>query len=48
MSGSQGYNTLVGEWGYRLSGGQRQCISLARAMIRQPELLILDACSPLE
>lgn len=43
-----GYNTLVGERGYRLSGGQRQCIALARAMIRQPELLVLDAGSPLE
>lgn len=43
-----GYNTLVGERGYPLSGGKRQCISLARAMIRQSELLILDAGSPLE
>ena len=37
-----GYDTLVGERGFRLSGGQRQCISLARAILRDPELLILD------
>jgi subfamily B ATP-binding cassette protein MsbA len=37
-----GYNTLVGERGYRLSGGQLQRLSLARAILRDPELLILD------
>ena len=40
MSGR--YDTLVGERGGTLSGGQRQCISIARAMLRNAPIVILD------
>ncbi|WP_426626283.1 ABC transporter ATP-binding protein [Leifsonia sp. McL0607] len=37
-----GYETIVGERGYRLSGGEKQRIAIARVLLKDPEVLILD------
>lgn len=38
----KGYNTLVGDRGLKLSGGQRQKISIARSLLKKPKILLLD------
>ncbi len=38
----QGYDTIVGERGYRLSGGEKQRIAIARVILKNPRILVLD------
>jgi subfamily B ATP-binding cassette protein MsbA len=42
MALPQGYDTLVGEFGVRVSGGQRQRLAIARAMLKDAPILLLD------
>ena len=38
----EGYDTIVGERGYKLSGGEKQRIALARVLLKDPRILVLD------
>ncbi len=42
MELSEGYDTIVGERGYRLSGGEKQRLAIARVILKDPRVLVLD------
>jgi ATP-binding cassette, subfamily B, bacterial len=42
MELEEGYDTLVGERGYRMSGGEKQRLAIARVVLKDPRILILD------